>query len=225
MSMCGVYMLLHRPSGQSYVGSSKNIDGRVWAHFNDLQKNQHHSKKLWQCWVNSFPEEWAVVVLEECSFNILRDREQHYIDVMDSCLNTTKIVDIFSGTGDFWRGRKHTLEAIQKMSKTTTGMKTGPCSEERKKKVADALRGIPLTEERKRNISLAKKGKPLTVKQKAHLKRLHQGMCGRIWTEEEKEVLRGIPKSKETRQRMKDAWVFRKAQKLLTTHKEGTLYD
>jgi group I intron endonuclease len=210
IGMIGIYAIMHAPTGRCYVGSSKSLERRIQTHLSRLRSGQHNNLNLASVWDSSTENEWTIFVLERCKENNRFDREQYWINSIDCSFNRTKIVDIYRCDGEFWKGRKHSHESILKMSRTTTGMKTGPCSEERKKKVAKALCGKPLSEERKKNISLARKGKPLTEKQKLHLKKLHSSMKGRVWTEKEKMALRGIRKSAETKERMRLAWIKRR---------------
>jgi group I intron endonuclease len=233
--MIGVYGIFHTPSGKSYVGSSGKLKNRLRGHLKTLTRGSHVNPLLQQAWVD--PTEWEVVILEQCDRGELLDREQHWIDSLDSGFNRTK--NAFSPALDplvakkignsnrgrknpalvlrnkvfkWMKGKKHRPESIAKMSASTMGMKTGPASEERKRKVAEALRGVPLTAERRAAISKARKGKPLTEKMKLHLKKLHESMRGKA----------GHAHSEETKAKMSASRMGRISAKKGTTSSEET---
>lgn len=45
-SLSGVYILRNERTGKIYIGSSADIIGRFYQHFNDLEKNRHTNKDL-----------------------------------------------------------------------------------------------------------------------------------------------------------------------------------
>lgn len=70
---CGVYLLTHRETGKTYVGSSVDIEKRL----------KHHRKY-------SFPENmFCADVLEECKETHLSSRENHWMFELES-LNPKK---------------------------------------------------------------------------------------------------------------------------------------
>lgn len=56
-------------------------------HFGELKRNQHHSPEL-QADYNSYGRDsFYVEILEECENSLCRDREQHYLDILDAVKN------------------------------------------------------------------------------------------------------------------------------------------
>lgn len=68
-----------------YVGSSVNIQTRLRSHFRKLRDKSHSNTKM----LSAFNENsvYSFCVLEECLFDDLADREQHYIDTLNPTLN------------------------------------------------------------------------------------------------------------------------------------------
>lgn len=88
----GIYIIESTLSSKVYIGSSKNINKRVYAHYYFLTKNKHHSKRL-QTFINKHGYSSIVVrVLEECVEDNLFDREQYWMDKYNS------YIDGFNGT-------------------------------------------------------------------------------------------------------------------------------
>jgi group I intron endonuclease len=80
--VCGIYCFIHRDSGMCYVGSSRDIRGRIFGHLN-LSKRCGESafmKALRAFGVHAFDFE----VLEECALRDLPARENFYIALMNS---------------------------------------------------------------------------------------------------------------------------------------------
>jgi group I intron endonuclease len=74
-----------------YVGSAKNFNARMSLHKHDLKRNKHHSKKL-QRHVNKYGiGDLSFSVLEECSYDTILKREQHYIDTLKPYFNCNPI--------------------------------------------------------------------------------------------------------------------------------------
>jgi hypothetical protein len=63
---CGIYRILHLPTGGSYVGSSINVMQRIGNHRSDLRKCNHSCKRLQELWDAGMLEDFAVEMLEEC---------------------------------------------------------------------------------------------------------------------------------------------------------------
>jgi group I intron endonuclease len=47
---CGIYRIVNRTNGKSYIGSTKNAERRKQEHFYDLKKNKHHCDYLQNAW-------------------------------------------------------------------------------------------------------------------------------------------------------------------------------
>jgi len=89
----GVYQILHRPSGNSYVGSSKNIRSRWNEHKSLLRRNIHPSPRFQNTWNKYGENEFEFIVLQECDpvKEVLITIEQHYIDLLHPVYNVNPI--------------------------------------------------------------------------------------------------------------------------------------
>lgn len=90
----GVYLVKCIANGRCYVGSSKNIPMRWKEHRYDLRHNQHcndHWQKAWNKYgENKF--EWSVLEATDVDDTVLRQREQHWIDILHPEFNVSRFV-------------------------------------------------------------------------------------------------------------------------------------
>lgn len=78
---CGVYLIQNKQNKKCYVGSSVDIMGRLSTHFGrDSKRYLHHP--LYEDIRKYGRDGFRWEVLEECSKNILLEREQHYFDLL-----------------------------------------------------------------------------------------------------------------------------------------------
>lgn len=155
---CGVYSIVS-PSGNMYIGSSKNIKKRWVEHRVKLNKGTHHSPPLQNSW-NKYNKELKFNLLLVCTPQNLLAYEQQYIDFYKPSYNIAK----FAGSR---LGHVPTIETRGKISSALKGVPKGPRSpisvEARQKislsllgnKRATANKGYVKTEEHRRNLSLS----------------------------------------------------------------------
>jgi predicted GIY-YIG superfamily endonuclease len=104
-TIVGVYCIENNINKKRYIGSSNNISYRFQKHLCEL-KNQRHRNKHLQAAVNKYGiSSFNFSVLEECSLDDLRQREQSYIDKhdWDTLYNKTKFS---TGGGGDLTGKK-----------------------------------------------------------------------------------------------------------------------
>ena len=78
--MIGIYTIKNTKNNNLYIGSSKNIEVRFIHHKSLLRSNKHHSIHLQNAW-NLYGEECFIFnIIEECTLDILLEREQFYLD-------------------------------------------------------------------------------------------------------------------------------------------------
>jgi group I intron endonuclease len=129
----GIYAIQCTVNGKMYVGSSKNIAKRWFAHKRSLQNGTHDNIKLSNAW-NKHGESNFVWLILECvsDASMLTTREQYWLDEYDaynSGYNRTKMVNRIVFTEEVRRkmseaakrnknnlGNKHTDDAKQKIS-------------------------------------------------------------------------------------------------------------
>lgn len=96
--MQGIYQIRNIKTNQLYIGSSKHIERRWKEHQYRLECNVHHSIKLQRSYNKSKDKSIFVYELVEeiKDINLLKEREQYYIDLYDtynSGYNCCAIVD------------------------------------------------------------------------------------------------------------------------------------
>lgn len=91
---CGVYVIRHVSSGRCYVGASKDITNRYTHHRYMLRRGKHKTADLQELWDKCGEGAFEFETVEACLPSELRDREQHWMDVMGSkLLNTSVFVE------------------------------------------------------------------------------------------------------------------------------------
>lgn len=109
---CGVYMIKNKTTGKVYIGSSKVLSKRFYAHRRALTVGKHHSVKLQHSWNKYGSELFDFSVLLLCSPENRVMYEQICIDHYGSHKNGYNILPK-AGTTE---GRKATDEQKAKMS-------------------------------------------------------------------------------------------------------------
>ena len=110
-----VYKICFKSSEDFYVGGAKKYKSRVRNHLCQLRKGKHHNKNL-QNMVNTFGiEDLYFVLLEESTMELVREREQYYLDLLKPKLNIGTRVDRV--------GIKMSKEIKEKLSKSHIGIK------------------------------------------------------------------------------------------------------
>lgn len=172
---CGIYSITS-PSGNMYIGSSKNILKRFSEHKNLLKRGSHHSAALQNAW-HKYKGNLEFKQLIVCEQTDLLFYEQLFLDNLNPQYNICKIAGNTLGiiasdeTKEKLRqagykriqsedtkekirlankGVKKSPEHITNMANAKRGKKNKPCSEERREKIRVAATGRKASEETKR---------------------------------------------------------------------------
>ena len=76
----GIYKIVHKESGKFYLGSSKNIKGRMRTHVKQLEGNRHHCQHLQAAWNKYGCKSFKPEIVEEIHTDDLLAVEQEYLD-------------------------------------------------------------------------------------------------------------------------------------------------
>lgn len=76
----GIYSIVHFPTMRRYVGSSQEVEKRLYLHCVLLNRKKHHCKYLQNVWTKYGGDEFKFFLLEECEICDLEIREQFHID-------------------------------------------------------------------------------------------------------------------------------------------------
>lgn len=168
----GIYAIVHMESGRCYVGQSVCISKRWSRHRGDLRRGKHSSRHLQNCWDKYGEGAFEFLILEECEQRNLTEREKSWLESLDSPFNTFPAIDTplaARRTAEFrararanqlgktsgMKGRKHTPEALAKMSAAHKGHIKTP---ETCAKLSASLKGVKKTPEHAAKIGAAKVG-------------------------------------------------------------------
>jgi len=169
MRTSGIYEIQSRIKPQRfYIGSAINIDRRWYEHLHDLKLNKHDNPKLQNHYNKYSKNDLMFIIVEECSSEMLIQREQHYINELKPYFNICKIAGNTLGIR-----YKLSKEACNNISKGHLGHIAW-----NKGLTKESDERLKMSEESKNNISkskLGKKRKPFTEKTKAIMSKLRLG--------------------------------------------------
>ncbi len=201
-----------------YIGKAENLKGRLNDHIRST-KNNRNENLYKEGWIRQLLLEGikpTIEILEECTEGTWREAERAWIrEAREKGVRLTNITEGGEGFGSGENhpmfGRKHTPEALKKISLASTGRTV---SEEAKRKISKAnkgktpFKGKKLSDEAKAKISKANTGKPGTNLGKKfseeHKKRISDSHKGKV------SFRRGQTLSEEHRKRIVEALTGRK---------------
>lgn len=206
-SVSGIYAIVNKINGNRYVGSAVDIAQRWRQHTYRLRKNNHHSKHLQSAWNKYGKQAFDFLVLEVVEdVNRLIEIEQRYLDDDFPQYNyNRKAGSVF--------GYRFSEEVKKKMSEIHTGFRH---TQDSIKKMSEYWKGRPrgkYSEAHKKNMSLSKKGKPLTDTQRAALATGREKPKSEETKRKISESQKGYKPTQETIEKLKKAWIKRKARK------------
>jgi group I intron endonuclease len=103
----GIYAITNTVTGKLYVGSAVDIDRRWQTHRTQLRAGVHHSQKLQRAWAKYGPDAFAFTVLEECDPTVLQDREQYWLDTLDSTRHGYNVNPTANSPRGLWADPMH----------------------------------------------------------------------------------------------------------------------
>jgi group I intron endonuclease len=112
--MIGVYKIQNLINENLYYGSSKNIQKRWKTHRSQLNGGKHGNFHLQRAWIKYGSHNFIFEVIEECSLDILLEREQYYLDI-----NPKYNIGMKSSGGDNLSKNPNREEIIKRMTKST----------------------------------------------------------------------------------------------------------
>lgn len=128
-----IYGILNLVNGKIYIGSAVEVSNRLRTHKSRLNLNKHPSKHL-QAAYNEYGDfAFEFIVLEYCDKDQLLEREAYWFELTNCC-------DPECGYNK------------RKTPNSNLGLKLGPASEERKKKLSEIHKGRIITLEQREKI-------------------------------------------------------------------------
>lgn len=92
IKISGIYKIENKTTGDIYIGSSKTINSRFASHLSLLRNNKHQNNYLQNSWNKYGEENFVMTIVELCDEELLVEKEQYYIDILNPSFNITKEV-------------------------------------------------------------------------------------------------------------------------------------
>jgi group I intron endonuclease len=143
----------------TYIGSSSNLNRRIWEHKWRLSNNKHVNKHFQNLYNKYGLENLLVEILEICTIDNLLNKEQYYINLYKPNINKAPV----SGTT---LGLKLSKEQCLKRKLNNLGRKQ---SKETIAKRVNKIKGRKYSIEHRNNISKSRKGIKLSLEHKLKL--------------------------------------------------------
>lgn len=113
----GIYRLVNKINGESYVGSSINLTNRFYKYYNinHLQaKILIGNSRIYRALLEYGYSNFSLEILEYCNNEYLKIREQYHLDLLKPEYNICK-------TAGSMLGFKHSLKTLEKFKNRDTG--------------------------------------------------------------------------------------------------------
>lgn len=174
----GVYQIVNEVNGKFYVGSSIDVTNR-WGQWRSYAKNNNlrYPSLLVKAFIKYGIENFTFILLEQCepTKESLEALEQHYIDLLKPQYNI--LPKAYSAAGRTYtdeqkakmRGRKHTSDAKDKISKARKGCKLSA-------EHVEALKNRVFTEQTRANMAKAKLGTTASDDTRKKMSKSHKGL-------------------------------------------------
>jgi len=120
----GIYKIVHRESGTTYVGSSQDVRRRWVTHRRELRTGQHNNGYLQCAWDKYGSKAFRFSIVEEVEIERLLKREQYWLDQLAA--DGTRLYNIAIDALAPMRGRRHSAESRRKLRKSLLVAKAKP---------------------------------------------------------------------------------------------------
>lgn len=171
----GIYKIENIINGDCYIGQSVHPQLRKTQHWRRLDLNKHHNIYLQRAWNKYGKDNFIFEIILFCEYDQLSICEQEMVnklnpaynirkDCVDSPLGTKHSEETRKKLSDSHKGQKpHNFgkttppEVRLKQSKARMGKRPAnygiPCSEEKKRKISETLKGNVITPETRKKLS------------------------------------------------------------------------
>lgn len=122
-AICGIYAFIHRHTGACYVGSSADVQKRLYSH-RTTAKQAAVTSRFYRHFRKHGESEYDFEILEECKFDELIERERFYIILFDA--TGPDGLNVKSSPNQFYLGYKHTDESRERIRLAKLGKHETP---------------------------------------------------------------------------------------------------
>jgi len=164
-SLVRIYLISNSVNNMKYVGQSRNPKKRWLDHLSSVRRSKP-SLRIHYAMIEHGVENFTFSVIEQCDQRFADDREQHWIRNHDSQENGYNI-----SVGGSNGNNSKPKEVREKISKSKSGVKHGPCSKEKAERIRQAklASGYTHSNETREKISLNRRVTHLTDEWKRNI--------------------------------------------------------
>lgn len=150
----GIYKILCENTGKFYIGSALNIKRRIKEHLTKLKFKKHRNPILQNIYRKYGKNSLFVEIIELCDADILKEREQHYINTLSPYINISPTAT----GGCVWLNSPNRNIIIEKLRQARIG-KHFNHTNTTKKKISKANKGRIVSPETRLKLKNANLGK------------------------------------------------------------------
>lgn len=88
--VCGVYAIVHRPTGRMYVGSSSDVRRRLRQHVARFNAGRSDNPRLQNAWGKYGMGAFTFILLARCTSGVLLAKEQRFLDTLECFYNINR---------------------------------------------------------------------------------------------------------------------------------------
>ena len=149
--ICGIYQIRNMINNHIYIGSSKNIYGRVKEHNDSLYNGNHHNLYLQRAFNKYGCDNFTYEILILCDIDMLLLYEQRFIDGWKPAYNISHI----AGKVEWTKELRDVVANTSRGNKNRLGKKC-PLSDETRRRMSLAQMGNTKTRGQKRSAEFGK---------------------------------------------------------------------
>lgn len=177
--LCGVYQIRCKITGVVYIGSSRDIRGRLYCHEFDLKHGKHYNKRLQRAWNQYGSSCFVFEVITISTENTRLFLENWLLSIIHKARLYNDRTWAVTNKG-YWR--RNPLSEDDKKKKSVAAIKRWESLEARQKQsTVMKLRQTPSARAKKRESNLVTWSDPLKIKEHSELmSKIHNSDIGRL---------------------------------------------
>ena len=98
--MVGIYKITNQINQKTYIGQSNDIERRFSQHKSPYEQKRFSEKPLYKAFAKYGIENFTFEIIEECSVELLNEREKYWISTLHSLIHQNGYNIIAGGEGN-----------------------------------------------------------------------------------------------------------------------------